>query len=327
MRFNARRTSLVAVAALASSFVAAGCGGGGDSAEDANEVTIWSSMDPPVQAGLEKTLTAQAEEAGYTIDWQKVENINQLIMTKLQANDLPDIAFIPQPGVVADVVERGAGEPLDDVARHGRARGDDDARHARGRHHRRPALRPADLDERQEPGLLQQEGLRGGGLRGADEPSTSSTRSPSRSRPTAAPRGAWASSPAAGDRLAGHRLVRGPGDALRRRGRLQLVGHPRDAVRLRPGARGRRGVRGAHVHRGQRARRPQGDHQHQLRHRGQPDVRRRARLLALQAGLASSPASSRRTSWPTSTPTSASSASRRPRPVARTPCSAVATWR
>ena len=25
-------------------------------------------------------------------------------MTKIQANDTPDIAFIPQPGVVADIV-------------------------------------------------------------------------------------------------------------------------------------------------------------------------------------------------------------------------------
>ncbi len=195
MRFNARRTSLVAVAALASSFVAAGCGGGGDSAEDANEVTIWSSMDPPVQAGLEKTLTAQAEEAGYTIDWQKVENINQLIMTKLQANDLPDIAFIPQPGVVADVVDRGAGEPLNDV------------------------LDMAALEERMMPGTLEagtiddqlyglltsmnvkslvfypKKAFEEAGYEAPTSPSTSSTRSPSRSRPTAAPRGAWASSP------------------------------------------------------------------------------------------------------------------------------------
>ena len=60
-------------------------------------------------------LTEKAKAEGYTIDWQKVDNINQLIMTKIQANDTPDIALIPQPGVVADIVERGAGEPLDDV--------------------------------------------------------------------------------------------------------------------------------------------------------------------------------------------------------------------
>ena len=36
-------------------------------------------------------------------------------MQKIQANDTPDIAFIPQPGVVADVVERGEPVALDDV--------------------------------------------------------------------------------------------------------------------------------------------------------------------------------------------------------------------
>lgn len=116
MRFTSRgRTAILAVTALATTFAAAGCGGGEESEAEANEVTIWSSIDQPVQDGLESVLTANAEEAGYTINWQKVENINQLIMTKLQANDTPDIALIPQPGVVADVVERGAGFPLDDV--------------------------------------------------------------------------------------------------------------------------------------------------------------------------------------------------------------------
>ena len=91
-------------------------------------------------------------------------------------------------------------------------------------------------------------------------------------------------------------------------------------------ARGGRRVRDADVHRGQRARWPLGDHQHQLRHGGQPDVRRGAGLLALQAGLVHHRASSRRPRSPTSTPTSACSASRRPRPAARTPSSVVATW-
>ena len=36
-------------------------------------------------------------------------------MTKLQANDTPDIAMIPQPGVVADIVKRGKATALDDV--------------------------------------------------------------------------------------------------------------------------------------------------------------------------------------------------------------------
>ena len=49
-------------------------------------------------------LIEKAKADGITIKWQTVENINQLIMQKIQANDTPDIAFIPQPGVVADIV-------------------------------------------------------------------------------------------------------------------------------------------------------------------------------------------------------------------------------
>lgn len=108
------RTALMAAAAVASLSLTAGCGGG-DSGSDDNTVTIWSSLDPPVKEGLEKWLTAEADKQGITIKWSSVEDINQLIMTKIQANDTPDIALIPQPGVVADIVTRGAAQPLDDT--------------------------------------------------------------------------------------------------------------------------------------------------------------------------------------------------------------------
>jgi alpha-glucoside transport system substrate-binding protein len=96
------------------SMTVAACGGG-DSASDDKTVEIWSSLDPPVQAGLEKQLVAEAKAKGITIKWSKVENINQLIMTKIQANDTPDIAFIPQPGVVKQIVERAKPQALDDI--------------------------------------------------------------------------------------------------------------------------------------------------------------------------------------------------------------------
>ena len=83
-------------------------------ARTSGTVTIWSSVDQPVQDGLLKALEAKLG-GDVTVDWQKVENINQLIMTKIQANDTPDIAFIPQPGVVKDIVSRDAAQPLDDV--------------------------------------------------------------------------------------------------------------------------------------------------------------------------------------------------------------------
>ena len=108
------RKVLGAAAAGAMVLVAAGCGGS-DSGSDSGTVTIWTSVDPPILEGLQKGMEPLAKDAGITVKWQRVENINQLIMTKIQANDTPDIAMIPQPGVVADIVDRGAAQPLDDV--------------------------------------------------------------------------------------------------------------------------------------------------------------------------------------------------------------------
>ena len=38
-------------------------------------------------------LNPQAKAKGITVKWQKIDNINQIIMTKIQANDPPDIAL------------------------------------------------------------------------------------------------------------------------------------------------------------------------------------------------------------------------------------------
>jgi alpha-glucoside transport system substrate-binding protein len=78
-------------------------------------VTVWSSLDLPVMNGLKAGVEPLAQAAGVTVKWQRVDNINQIIMTKIQANDTPDIAMIPQPGVVADIVNRGKATSLDDV--------------------------------------------------------------------------------------------------------------------------------------------------------------------------------------------------------------------
>ncbi len=117
MRTNLRgHKPLIAVAAVATlALTAAGCGGDSGGGSDDKSVTVLASMDQPVIDGMQKALDAKAKDAGITVKIQRVENINQLIMQKIQANDTPDIAFIPQPGVVADVVNRGAAKPLDDV--------------------------------------------------------------------------------------------------------------------------------------------------------------------------------------------------------------------
>jgi len=94
-----------------------GGGGGGSPTGQASgsTVTIWTSMDQPVIDGLKAGLAPLAQAKGITVNWQKIDNINQVIMTKIQANDVPDIAMIPQPGVVADIVKRNKATALDNI--------------------------------------------------------------------------------------------------------------------------------------------------------------------------------------------------------------------
>ncbi len=103
-------------AACALALTAAACGsGGGSGSDDGGAVTIWMSLDQSVVDGIQKQMDVAAKDAGITVKIERVDGIDKLIKTKIQAGDTPDIALVPQPGVVASIVELGAAFPLDDV--------------------------------------------------------------------------------------------------------------------------------------------------------------------------------------------------------------------
>ena len=121
MRSLAYRTTLLgATLIVGAGLTLTACssgGGSGSGSSNSTTVTIWSSVDPPVKAGLEKKLTAELEamRSKIKIQWSTVTNINQLIITKIQAGNAPDIAYIPQPGVVAQMESLDAVKPLNSV--------------------------------------------------------------------------------------------------------------------------------------------------------------------------------------------------------------------
>ena len=80
------------------------------------------SLDQTVVDGIQKQMDAKAAEAGIEVKIERVDSIDKLLKTKIQAGDTPDIALVPQPGVVASIVELGAAFPLDDVLDTDRAR-------------------------------------------------------------------------------------------------------------------------------------------------------------------------------------------------------------
>jgi len=106
---------VLGVSALSAlTLLATGCSS--DSGGDADgTVTIWTSVDQPIIDGLSAALAPRAKAQGITVQWRKVDNISQLIVQKVQANDPPDIALMPQPGIIKDLAAKGKVTALDNV--------------------------------------------------------------------------------------------------------------------------------------------------------------------------------------------------------------------
>ncbi|GAB2963124.1 ABC transporter substrate-binding protein [Streptomyces heilongjiangensis] len=109
-----RKLVLGVSAFSALALLATGCGSG-SSASDKKTVTIWTGMDQPIIDGLKADLAPRAKAQGLTVQWRRVDNINQLLVQKVQAGDAPDIALMPQPGIIKDLASKGKITPLDDV--------------------------------------------------------------------------------------------------------------------------------------------------------------------------------------------------------------------
>lgn len=90
-------------------------GGGPSGSVKGSTVKVWTSVDQPILDGMKAVVDPEAKKLGITIQWSKVNNINQIIITKIQANDVPDIATVPQPGVMTDIVKRGKTTALDNI--------------------------------------------------------------------------------------------------------------------------------------------------------------------------------------------------------------------
>lgn len=119
---STRRRAALAATAAALTLTTTGClgdgddGGGGGASGDDGVVDILATTDPLVFDGLKAKIEEEADAAGIEVNVERVDNINQLILTRIQANDPPDIAVIPQPGVIKQIVDRGkAVELTDDI--------------------------------------------------------------------------------------------------------------------------------------------------------------------------------------------------------------------
>lgn len=110
---NRALKTLAALAALV--LVAGACVGGDDddAGGDSDTVTVFATWTDAEQANFEASFAAFEEDTGIDVQYEGDRNINDLIISRVQGGNEPDIAFV-NPGVTGDLVELGAARPLSD---------------------------------------------------------------------------------------------------------------------------------------------------------------------------------------------------------------------
>jgi alpha-glucoside transport system substrate-binding protein len=112
------RKLMLPVAALAAFALAVGaCGGdgGGGTAEGDGEITIFSLWGGSEQEAFQKVLDQFTKDTGIETKYESARDFLPVIRTRLAADNPPDVAVIPRPGVVAELARDEALIPLEDL--------------------------------------------------------------------------------------------------------------------------------------------------------------------------------------------------------------------
>lgn len=120
---RASRAGRGAILASVLFVLAAACGPGeeeappaeGDLSGQAVEVAaVWTGTE---QENFQQVLDAFAERTGADVTYTSTgDDIAAVLGTRIEGGDPPDVAILPQPGLMADLAEQGALQPIEDVA-------------------------------------------------------------------------------------------------------------------------------------------------------------------------------------------------------------------
>ena len=117
MRIRSTFTASATLGAVA--VLTAGClsegGGGGGSSNTSNTIEVMYAFAGEQEAGFQAEVEAWAEENDVTVEFSQTGNFNQLINTRVQGNDAPDVALFPQPGIMTDLAGEGLLADLTEV--------------------------------------------------------------------------------------------------------------------------------------------------------------------------------------------------------------------
>jgi alpha-glucoside transport system substrate-binding protein len=120
MRIRSTMTAgatLGAVAVLTAGCLSEGGGGGGGSENTSRSIEVMYAFasGSKQESGFRAEVDAWAQENDVDIEYAQTGNFNQLINTRVQGNDAPDVALFPQPGIMRDLAAEGELADLSDI--------------------------------------------------------------------------------------------------------------------------------------------------------------------------------------------------------------------
>ena len=113
-RSLAAGATLGAVAVLTAGCLSSGGGGGGGSKNTSNSIELMYGFTGQQSDDFIAVVKPWAQKNDIDIKFSPTANFNQLINTRVQGNQLPDIAIFPQPGVLKGLIGSNM-VPLDDL--------------------------------------------------------------------------------------------------------------------------------------------------------------------------------------------------------------------
>jgi alpha-glucoside transport system substrate-binding protein len=116
MRIRSKLTASATLGAVA--MLTAGClseGGGGGGGDNDRSIEVMYAFTGGQESGFKDEVNAWAEENDVKVKYSQTGSFNQLINTRVQGNDAPDVAIFPQPGIMQDFAEEGLLADLSDI--------------------------------------------------------------------------------------------------------------------------------------------------------------------------------------------------------------------
>lgn len=113
---NVRVLSLAALVCLVATACLGEDSGGGDAGggEGGGAIEVFGAFTADEQDLFVESFAAFEEESGIDVTYNGSADFNTLITTRVEGNDIPDIAIFPQPGLLLETAEASEAIPVDE---------------------------------------------------------------------------------------------------------------------------------------------------------------------------------------------------------------------